>query len=267
MQAEYPLGLALLAYGAGLFLSLYQLWKGKLNPAPMGILSGIAMSAQLLDLLMRAESGGRPWQSLSGALLMASLLSALTLLSLRSIWNTQGMEAFSGALPFTLLVMGALIRQDGAGPIPHSGEAWALVHVPFAAMGLAVLGVSALAVGAYKLKGRLLKEKKLDARTGFLPSLEKLDKIVLGGALIGFFFITLGLVTGALWASHGELLSAWKWHLKEIAALLAWMVYAAYLYVRLVAKWQGAATSLLLMIGFILVLIVFAAQAWKAPGL
>lgn len=263
MSSDYPLGLALLAYGGGLFWSLWQLSRGKFKPAGPGILTGIAMSAQLLDLLMRADAGARPWQSLSGALLMASLFAAVMLLSLRTFLNIQALDAFGPALPFALLVMGAFIRQGGPESTPGPSGPWSLVHVPFAALGLAVLGISALAVGAYKLKGGLLKAKKFGGFGALLPSLERLDKIILTGAVIGFFCLTFGLITGAMWASHGEMLGAWRWTLKEFAALLAWGVYAVYLYVRLVAKWQRPATSMLLLVGFTLVLVIFATEAWR----
>ncbi len=261
MASDLPLAISLAAHGATLVVSVVQVYRGKLQPVGPGILTGMAVASQLIDLAARAQAGPPPWQNLSGALLMASLLSAVFLLALRTFLNATGLYAFGSALPFGLLVMGALIRHD-TQPAVSAGAVWSQIHVPFAALGLALLGVAAIGAGAYKLKAGRLKARQVGGMAGLLPSLDRLDRIVLVGAFGGFVCLTLSLVTGALWASHGQPVGGPKWHLKEIASLLAWGVYAAYLYMRLVARWQGAWPTALLLTGFVLVGVVFVASGF-----
>jgi len=68
--------------------------------------------------------------------------------------------------------------------------------------------------------------------------------------------LTLGVVTGAPWAqtAWGRY---WNWDPKETWSLVTWLVYAAYLHVRVVRGWRGKWANRLLLIGFATVLVTF----------
>ena len=68
--------------------------------------------------------------------------------------------------------------------------------------------------------------------------------------------MTLVIVLGALWAdiAWGRY---WGWDPKETASLVTWLIYAVYLHTRIVNKWQGKKSAILLVIGFIAVLFTF----------
>jgi cytochrome c-type biogenesis protein CcsB len=82
-----------------------------------------------------------------------------------------------------------------------------------------------------------------------LPRLEVLDEVSYRAVVIGFPFLTLVLVLGALWAevAWGRY---WGWDPKETASLVTWLIYGAYLHARVVRGWHGRRSALLLMIGF-----------------
>jgi cytochrome c-type biogenesis protein CcsB len=82
-----------------------------------------------------------------------------------------------------------------------------------------------------------------------LPRLEVLDEISYRAVVIGFPFLTLVLVLGALWAevAWGRY---WGWDPKETASLVTWLIYGAYLHARVVRGWHGRRSAWLLMIGF-----------------
>jgi len=89
-----------------------------------------------------------------------------------------------------------------------------------------------------------------------LPKPELLDEISYRGALIGFPFLTLMIVLGALWAevAWGKY---WSWDPKETASLVTWLICGAYLHARVVRGWRGKRAALLLMVVFAAVLFTF----------
>jgi len=82
-----------------------------------------------------------------------------------------------------------------------------------------------------------------------LPRLEILDEVSYRAVVIGFPFLTLVLILGALWAevAWGRY---WGWDPKETASLVTWLIYGAYLHARVVRGWHGRRSAWLLMIGF-----------------
>jgi cytochrome c-type biogenesis protein CcsB len=82
-----------------------------------------------------------------------------------------------------------------------------------------------------------------------LPRLELLDEISYRAVVIGFPFLTLVIVLGALWANvaWGRY---WGWDPKETASLVTWLIYGAYLHARVVRGWRGNRAAWLLVAGF-----------------
>jgi cytochrome c-type biogenesis protein CcsB len=82
-----------------------------------------------------------------------------------------------------------------------------------------------------------------------LPRLEVLDDIGYRAVVIGFPFLTLVIILGAVWANYawGRY---WGWDPKETASLVTWLIYGAYLHARVVRGWRGNRAALLLVIGF-----------------
>jgi ABC-type transport system involved in cytochrome c biogenesis permease subunit len=85
---------------------------------------------------------------------------------------------------------------------------------------------------------------------------ERLDEISYHSVLVGFPFMTLLIILGALWAdvAWGKY---WSWDPKETASLVTWLLYAAYLHARVMRGWRGRRAALLLIIGFAAVLLTF----------
>ena len=82
-----------------------------------------------------------------------------------------------------------------------------------------------------------------------LPRPEVLDEISYRAVVIGFPFLTLVIVLGAVWAQVAWS-SYWSWDPKETASLVTWLIYGAYLHARVVRGWRGKRAAWLLVIGF-----------------
>jgi cytochrome c-type biogenesis protein CcsB len=66
---------------------------------------------------------------------------------------------------------------------------------------------------------------------------------------LGFAFLTLGILSGAVWANEAWG-SYWSWDPKETWALITWIIYALYLHVRLTKGWDGEKPSFVAIFGF-----------------
>jgi ABC-type transport system involved in cytochrome c biogenesis permease subunit len=85
---------------------------------------------------------------------------------------------------------------------------------------------------------------------------DNLDEISYHSVLVGFPFMTLVIVLGALWAdiAWGKY---WSWDPKETASLVTWLLYASYLHARVMRGWKGRRAAIMLIIGFASVLVTF----------
>jgi ABC-type transport system involved in cytochrome c biogenesis permease subunit len=85
---------------------------------------------------------------------------------------------------------------------------------------------------------------------------EMLDEISYQTVIIGFPFMTLLIILGALWAdvAWGKY---WSWDPKETASLVTWLFYASYLHARVIRGWRGKRAAVLLILGFAAVLVTF----------
>jgi cytochrome c-type biogenesis protein CcsB len=83
---------------------------------------------------------------------------------------------------------------------------------------------------------------------------------------IGFAFLTIGILSGAVWANEAWG-SYWSWDPKETWALLTWFVFAIYLHTRLNQGWAGEKSAWIASIGFFTVWICFLGVNLLGEGL
>jgi cytochrome c-type biogenesis protein CcsB len=83
---------------------------------------------------------------------------------------------------------------------------------------------------------------------------------------LGFPFLTLGIISGAVWANEAWG-SYWSWDPKETWALITWLVFATYLHSRLLKGWQGKNASLLGSFGFFVIWICYLGVNFLGKGL
>ena len=83
---------------------------------------------------------------------------------------------------------------------------------------------------------------------------------------IGFPLLTIGILSGAVWANEawGEY---WSWDPKETWAFITWLIYAIYLHTRITKGWQGTKPALIASIGFIVVWICYLGVNLLSKGL
>lgn len=83
---------------------------------------------------------------------------------------------------------------------------------------------------------------------------------------IGFCFLTLGILSGAVWANE-TWGTYWSWDPKETWALITWLTFAAYLHTRLLYGWQGVKPAGIASLGFLFVWICYLGVNLLGKGL
>ncbi len=73
---------------------------------------------------------------------------------------------------------------------------------------------------------------------------------------LGFPLLTIGIISGAVWANEAWG-SYWSWDPKETWALITWLVFAAYLHARITKGWQGRRPAILAASGFFVVWVCY----------
>jgi cytochrome c-type biogenesis protein CcsB len=91
---------------------------------------------------------------------------------------------------------------------------------------------------------------------GALPSLPQLDVIVYRAVAIGLPLISIGIITGAMWAKEAWG-AYWQWDPKETAALFSWIIYLAYMHLHTRHAWRGLRTNWVSVIGFVSIIFCY----------
>nr|YP_009184923.1 heme attachment to plastid cytochrome c [Jenufa minuta]ALO62938.1 heme attachment to plastid cytochrome c [Jenufa minuta] len=84
-------------------------------------------------------------------------------------------------------------------------------------------------------------------------NLDQLSSRFLG---IGFCFLTVGILSGAVWANEAWG-SYWSWDPKETWALVTWLVFAIYVHTRFTFGWHGKKSAIIAGLGFLTVWVCY----------
>lgn len=147
---------------------------------------------------------------------------------------------------------------------------WLLIHTSIIFLSYAAF-ISAFGLSImYLIEEKMIKEKKQKKHVLMyrrLPPLEALDSLCYKCIAVGFPFLTVGIATGAIWASNAEGIN-WSWkEPKVVASLGIWCIYALLLGIRLVSGWRGRKMMYLAVAGFLAVLITYIGINLLLPGI
>ncbi|MGG6712827.1 UNVERIFIED_CONTAM: c-type cytochrome biogenesis protein CcsB, partial [Salmonella enterica subsp. enterica serovar Weltevreden] len=73
---------------------------------------------------------------------------------------------------------------------------------------------------------------------------------------LGFIFLTIGILSGAVWANEAWG-SYWNWDPKETWAFITWIIFAIYLHTRTNRNLQGEYSAIIASIGFLIIWICY----------
>jgi cytochrome c-type biogenesis protein CcsB len=246
--------------------------------------ANLCLTAQLV--LRWWQSGHFPISNLYESLCFLAWGATLTQLLVERAWPSPlvpasvtpvalGCVAFASfALPDRL--------QEASPLVPALRSSWLVMHVSVIMLSYAALLVGSLLSVAVLLvdRGNALELRSSSIGSGGfrqaqlasdgpgamaaplrlssapMPVAEQLDSLSYRTITVGFLLLSVGLVSGAVWANEAWG-SWWSWDPKETWALICWLVYAAYLHTRLIRGWQGRRPALVAAAGLVVIAVCY----------
>jgi ABC-type uncharacterized transport system permease subunit len=213
-----------------------------------------------------ASAGVCPVRGIQGALTFFSVGLVVTFLLVSRRYELRAVGAF--VTPVTLLMLVSAHFSRASGPLSAGVRGVVLtIHIAANLIGQVAFALAfALSVG-YLLQERRLKTKKLLGAFGRMPSLDVLDHLGFRCVTVGFPFLTVGIVLGAIVARRlGE---PFHFSPAQVLAILMWLVFAGVVAMRVSAGWRGRRAAIGTILGFLLgvaVLVTYLVRTVPAAG-
>ena len=167
--------------------------------------------------------------------------------------------------PVVFLVVGyaAMQSREIHALMPALQSSWLGFHVFTAIIAYGSFGV------AFGVAMVFLFQKQLQngafAKAHF-PEEDTLDLITYRAVSLGFLFLTLCIITGAIWAKRAWG-TYWNWDPKETWSLITWIIYAIYLHLRLNKGLRGRKSAIFAALGFVSVIFTYVGVNTLLTGL
>jgi ABC-type uncharacterized transport system permease subunit len=195
-----------------------------------------------------------------------SLLAFLILtvfLVIYAKYRTTSPGIFVFPLVFLMTFAAALGQQppDFSSPVMRSG--WLFAHIAMIFTGYAALFLSFAASLLYLAQERTLKSKQPSSLMTRLPALQVIDDIGYKSLMLGFPFMTFGLIAGSV-VAQAKFGATWFFDPKVILSLLMWCVYMLLLYTRWNSGWRGRRAAYLATVAFLVAISAWAANYFSA---
>lgn len=189
-------------------------------------------------LTMWITLGHPPMQTMGETRLLYSFFLPLAGILIYIRWHYKWILAFSTLLSIVFLCIN-LVRPEihTKSLMPALQSPWFAPHVVVYMFAYAMLGAAMLlAIYLLWLKKKEIEDKEMSMSDNLVD--------------VGFAFMTLGLLFGALWAKEawGHY---WAWDPKETWAAITWFSYLLYIHYRKAFPMQHRASLYLLLISFL----------------
>lgn len=237
-------------------------------------------------------AGYFPLSNLYESLLFLTWILLTTYLYIETKTNSRLIGAI--VVPVTLLISGfanltlSPEMQKSSPLVPALQSNWLMMHVSMmlVSYGTLIIG-SLLSILFLVISGSkdidLKSNGGLPFYNGILeysqtkvvsPEISEFGKIKLLQSLdnwsyriigLGFPFLTIGIISGGVWANEAWG-SYWSWDPKETWALITWLVFATYLHARITKGWEGKKTAILGGLGFFVIWICYLGVNFLGKG-
>ncbi|HEY5059296.1 MAG TPA: cytochrome c biogenesis protein CcsA [Gaiellaceae bacterium] len=252
-MAELLFWPALLCYGEAAFGYLGDARRPGAagRAATWGVRLGWLTQTALLGV-QAAREDGFPWATWAGSLnlFVWFVVGAYLIWGCRKPYRLLGLAVMP--LAVALLVVARAGGGTGIGARSHYSNLFLVLHVGLVLAAFAGFTLAAALSGLYLWQERRLKQRATTILRRPAPSLATLDR--LAGRTVAFSLpaLTLGIAVGVVrLASDGGRVDA-----LIAVTLVTWVVWAAYLVLRVTRRWTGRRAAYLALAGFALVILV-----------
>ena len=262
------------------------------RPGVVRLLVAVANLLLTAQLVLRWwQSGHFPISNLYESLCFLAWACTLTQLLVERAWPSPIVAAAATPMGLGCIAFASFALPDqlqSAAPlVPALRSSWLVMHVSvimvsYAALlvgsllSLAVLVMdrgealelrsSSIGSGGFRQAVTTTDTGLLQLKSVELSTNEQLDSLSYRTITVGFLMLTVGIISGAVWANEAWG-TWWSWDPKETWAFISWLFYAAYLHMRISKGWQGRRPALLATSGFFVVLICYIGVNFLGVGL
>ena len=155
--------------------------------------------------------------------------------------------------------------QEAAPLVPALQSNWLMMHVSMMMLSYATLILGSL-LSIVFLVIQTFKNQSVIVGNTKQQLLENIDIWSYRTIGLGFPFLTIGIIAGAVWANEAWG-SYWSWDPKETWALITWLIFASYIHARLTRGWAGEKSAILGSLGFFVVWVCYLGVNFLGQGL
>jgi cytochrome c-type biogenesis protein CcsB len=223
-------------------------------------------------------AGYFPLSNLYESLLFLTWILLTTYLYIETKTNSRLIGAI--VVPVTLLISGfanltlSPEMQKSSPLVPALQSNWLMMHVSMMLLSYGTLIIGSLLSILFLVIVRSGGSRQDIDDIDFTPEISEFGKIKLLQSLdnwsyriigLGFPFLTIGIISGGVWANEAWG-SYWSWDPKETWALITWLVFATYLHARITKGWEGQKTAILGGLGFFVIWICYLGVNFLGKG-
>jgi ABC-type uncharacterized transport system permease subunit len=253
----------------GVTAALYTLASALFVAQLLGRASRVALLAPLLVSLAVPMHAAQivvssfllhvcPVEGIHFAMSVASMCAALVYVLARSRLRIDVVGAFVAPLALTFLLASQVVSVSTSAA-PRLRSVILPFHVVANLLGVALFTLAFAAAVAYLVQEGRLKRKRLEGVFQRLPPLDALDLAEHRFLVAGFPLLTIGILTGTLWAREVEAGGTAE-IARAVFGYASWGLFGLVLLLRAAAGWRGRRAAYGTIAGFgftILVMVLY----------
>ena len=237
----------------------------------------IGVSANSIGIILRwVESyrqgiGYIPLSNMYESLVFFAWTIAVTYLVIERVYKTRYLGGYILSFAFLAMAYASFsteFSKEIKPLLPALQSNWLAAHVITCFIGYAAFCVAGGLAILYLIKacstGNIRHKSSVSETT--TPNLEQLDDIIYKMIIFGFLWLTVGIITGAVWANSAWG-TCWSWDPKETWSLITWFVYALALHARYTRGWSGTRMAWVALAGFLSVIFTYYGVNFLLSGL
>ena len=248
---------AFLAYASAFVFFLYYLLNKR------ELLNRIGLAAAVVGFALQTAAIALRDSRLHHAPVVGAYESLLTIswammvVYLLLEWRTHIKALGLYVLPLVLVFLGiAWANYEATSAVMPALESdIVVIHVIVIFTAIAAFIVAGGSAAIYLIEARKLKHRKAGGVLGRLPSLESLDRLTGHAIMFGLPFLSMGIVAGIIRAQKFRV-ESWYTDALVLLAIGAWLVYAAFVYLRYARGWHGRRPAWLAIAGLVFLFVI-----------